>query len=128
MFIYQSIADYIQYLQDPIWSTGEIFSFNESDLGIYIRQTGEQHAQEDWIKGLGKYFLWRGLKTKILLGDNSDATTYAFIDPALKDTATYPYIGAVSFHSWRGWGNLNYYLNGPQLPEEINLPLIIGEG
>lgn len=94
-------------------------------MGIYIRQTGEQHAE--LIKGLGKYFLWRGLKTKILLGDNSDATTYAFIDPALKDTATYPYIGAVSFHSWRGW-ETELLSQWAAASREINLPLIIGEG
>ena len=101
MAIYQSIADYIQYLQDQYGVYVRFFSFNESDLGIYIRQTGDQHAE--LIKGLGKYFLSRGLKTKILLGDNSDATTYTFIDPALHDVSTHPYIGAVSFHSWRGW-------------------------
>jgi hypothetical protein len=125
MFAYQSIADYIQYLQDRYGVQVKFFSFNESDLGIYIRQTGEQHAE--LIKGLGKYFLSRGLKTKILLGDNSDATTYAFIDPALKDTATYPYIGAVSFHSWRGWETelLSHWAASSR---EINLPLIVGEG
>ena len=69
--------------------------------GIYIRQTGEQH--DELIKGLGKYFLSRGIQTKILLGDNSDATTYAFIEPAMRDPAAHPYMGAVSFHSWRGW-------------------------
>jgi hypothetical protein len=125
MFTYQSIADYIHYLQDQYGVQVRFFSFNESDLGIYIRQTGEQHAE--LIKELGKYFLSRGLKTKILLGDNSDATTYAFIDPALKDTATHPYIGAVSFHSWRGW-ETELLSHWAAASREINLPLIVGEG
>jgi hypothetical protein len=125
MFIYQSIADYIQYLQDQYAVRVRFFSFNESDLGIYVRQTGEQH--NEYIKGLGKYFLSRGLKTKILLGDNSDATTYSFIEPALRDTSAHPYIGAVSFHSWRGWetGLLSQWAEASR---EINLPLIVGEG
>jgi hypothetical protein len=125
MFIYQSIADYIQYLQDQFDVQISFFSFNESDLGIYVRQTGEQH--DDLIKGLGKYFLSRGLKTKILLGDNSDATTYTFIEPALHDISAHPYIGAVSFHSWRGWetGLLSQWATASR---EINLPLIVGEG
>ena len=125
IFIYQSIADYIQYLQDQYAVRVRFFSFNESDLGIYVRQTGDQH--NDLIKGLGKYFLSRGLKTKILLGDNSDATTYAFIEPALHDLSAHPYIGAVSFHSWRGWekGLLSQWATASR---EINLPLIIGEG
>ncbi len=125
MFIYQSIADYIQYLYDQYAVQVRFFSFNESDLGIYVRQTGEQH--DALIKGLGKYFIIRGLKTKILLGDNSDATTYSFIEPALRDTSAHPYIGAVSFHSWRGWetGLLSQWATASR---EINLPLIVGEG
>ncbi len=124
-FIYQSIADYIQYLQDQYSVQVSFFSFNESDLGIYVRQTGEQHA--NLIQELGKYFLTRGLKTKILLGDNSDATTYAFIDPALKDVSTHPYIGAVSFHSWRGW-ETELLSKWAAASREINLPLIVAEG
>ena len=124
-FIYQSIADYIQYLQDQYLVQVRFFSFNESDLGIYVRQTGEQHA--DLIKGLGKYFLTRGLKTKILLGDNSDATTYTFIDPALKDPSTHSYIGAVSFHSWRGW-ETDLLSKWAAASREINLPLLVAEG
>jgi hypothetical protein len=122
---YRSIADYIFYLQDQYSVQVRYFSFNESDLGINVRQTGEQHAE--LIKGLGKYFLSRGLKTKLLLGDNSDATTFAFIDPALRDTSTHPYIGAVSFHSWRGWDTetLSQWTVASQ---KINLPLIVGEG
>jgi hypothetical protein len=125
MFIYQSIADYIQFLQDQFAVRIQFFSFNESDLGIYVRQTGEQH--DDLIKGLGKYFLSRGLKTKILLGDNSDATTYAFIEPSLRDTSAHPYIGAVSFHSWRGW-ETRLLSQWATASREINLPLIVGEG
>ena len=99
--IYKSIADYLIYLRDEYGVEAKMFSFNESDLGINIRQTGEEHAQ--LIKGLGAYFVSRGLHTKLLLGDNSDANTYAFIYPSMNDPETYPYIGAISFHSWRGW-------------------------
>ena len=122
---YKSIADYIGYLQAQYGVDVALFSFNESDLGINIRQTGQEH--DDLIKGLGAYFVARGLKTKLLLGDNSDATTYEFIYPALRDPAARPYIGAVSFHSWRG-------CDPPTLEKwaaaarEINLPLIVGEG
>ena len=124
-FVYKSIADYIQYLRDQYGVTVRFFSFNESDLGIYIRQTGEQH--DELIKGLGKYFLSRGIQTKILLGDNSDATTYTFIEPAMNDSSAYPYIGAVSFHSWRGWDTetLNHWTDASR---RMKLPLIVGEG
>ncbi len=123
--IYKSIADYIQYLKDQYGVEIADFSFNESDLGINIRQTGEE--QDELIKGLGAYFVERGLKTKLLLGDNSDATTFQFIVPALNDPATYPYIGAVSFHSWRGWDGslLQKWANAAT---QINRPLIVAEG
>jgi len=123
--IYQSIGDYVSYLKDQYSVEISLFSFNESDLGINIRQTGEEHAA--LIRGLGAYFVKRGLKTKMLLGDNSDATTYTFIDPALNDPSTHPFIGAVSFHSWRGWdtGTLQKWR---EAAEKLNLPLLVAEG
>ena len=123
--IYKSIADYIIYLKDKYDVEISMFSFNESDLGINVRQTGEEHAK--LIKELGAYFISRGLKTKLLLGDNSDANSYSFILPALTDSATYPFIGAVSFHSWRGWENetLQKWANAAT---KLNRPLIIAEG
>lgn len=122
---YKSIADYIQYLKDQYAVDVALFSFNESDLGINIRQTGQEHAQ--LIKELGAYFVGRGLKTKLLLGDNSDATSYEFMTPALQDASTHPYIGAVSFHSWRGW-ETETLQKWSAAAEQLRLPLIVGEG
>jgi hypothetical protein len=123
--IYKSIADYIQYLRDQYGVEVRFFSFNESDLGIYVRQTGAQH--DELIKGLGKYFLTRGIQTKILLGDNSDATTWKFIEPAMRDPEALPYMGAVSFHSWRGWdaATLSHWRDAAH---KLQLPLIVAEG
>ena len=123
--IYKSIADYIQYLKDEYGVEIANFSFNESDLGINVRQTGEEH--DELIKGLGAYFEKRGLKTKLLLGDNSDATTFQFIKPALNDPATHPYIGAISFHSWRGWDTPTLQ-KWADAATELKLPLLVGEG
>jgi len=123
--IYKSIADYILYIKKKYGVEPKLFSFNESDLGINVRLTGQQH--DDFIKGCGAYFAARGLKTKMLLGDNSDATTYKFIYPALNDSAARPYIGAISFHSWRGWDTptLEKWADAAQ---RMKLPLIVGEG
>lgn len=123
--IYKSITDYILYLKDHYGVEVKYFSFNESDLGINIRQTGEEHDQ--LIKGLGAYFETKGLKTKLLLGDNSDATTYKFIYPAMNDPEARPYIGAVSFHSWRGW-DTSILEHWYEASKQLNLPLIVGEG
>lgn len=123
--IYKSIAAYILYLKENYGADVKLFSFNESDLGINIRQTGEEH--DELIKGLGAYFLSNGLNTKMLLGDNSDATSYRFIEPALDDTASHPYIGAISFHSWRGWdkATLQKWANAAT---RLKKPLIVAEG
>jgi hypothetical protein len=123
--IYHSITDYILYLKSKYGFEVKLFSFNESDLGINIRLTGEEHR--DFIKGLGAYMAAKGLQTKLLLGDNSDATTYNFIYPAMEDASAKPYIGAISFHSWRGWDSTTLQ-KWADAATKMNLPLIVGEG
>jgi hypothetical protein len=63
----------------------------------------------------------------MLLGDNSDATTYSFIYPAMHDTATHKYIGAISFHSWRGW-DTETLQKWRDAATQMHLPLLVGEG
>jgi O-glycosyl hydrolase len=123
--IYQSIGDYLVYLKRFYGVEAALFSFNESDLGINIRQTGQEHAE--FIKGFGRYLASRGLSTKLMLGDNSDATTFDFIMPAMEDHETHKYIGAVSFHSWRGCTN-EKLREWAEAAEKLNLPLIVAEG
>ncbi|HVW13931.1 MAG TPA: hypothetical protein VHB54_08920 [Mucilaginibacter sp.] len=123
--IYRSITNYILYLKKYYGAEPVYFSFNESDLGINVRQTGEEH--DELIKGLGAYFASVGLKTKLLLGDNSDANTYQFIYPAMNDPEAKPYIGAISFHSWRGWETPTLQ-KWADAAKQTGLPLIVGEG
>jgi hypothetical protein len=123
--IYESIGDYIQYLKDAYGVEIADFSFNESDLGINIRQTGEEH--NELIKGLGAYFVSRGFKTKMLLGDNSDANSFNFILPAMHDSVAYPFIGTISFHSWRGWDSATLQ-KWADAATRLHLPLLVGEG
>jgi hypothetical protein len=123
--IYRSITDYILYLKKHFGVEIKLFSFNESDLGINIRVTPEEHAL--LIAGLGAYFAAHGLSTKMLLGDNSDATTYTFIYPAMSDSAAIPYIGAVSFHSWRGWDNKTLE-KWADAATKLHVPLLVAEG
>ncbi len=123
--IYKSITDYLLYLKTNYGTEATYFSFNESDIGINVRQTAEEHAS--LIKGLGSYFQSKGLKTKLLLGDNSDANTYEFIYPALYDAACRPYIGAISFHSWRGWETKTLQ-KWADAVKKINAELLVGEG
>lgn len=123
--IYRSLTDYLIALKILYGVEATAFSFNESDIGIDVLHTPEEHAE--FIKGFGKFIAGEGLRTKILLGDNSDATTYEFISPAMQDSETHPYIAAISFHSWRGCDDATLE-KWAAASRALNVPLIIGEG
>jgi hypothetical protein len=125
--ICKSIGDYIAFLKQSYGVEVALFSFNESDLGINIRQTGQEHAT--LIKKLGAHLVGRGLITRMLLGDTSDATPKDFIRPAMADPEATRYIGAIAFHSWRGgtddqlsyWGDAATKLDVPLLVAEASI-------
>lgn len=123
--IFASLADYLVFLKKDYGVEADYFSFNESDLGINVVFTPEEHR--DFIKEFGQYLAERDLKTLMLLGDNSDATTFDFILPALRDPSARRYIGAISFHSWRGCDDKTLQ-KWAEAARQINLPLIVGEG
>lgn len=123
--IYKSITDYIKYLKEEYGVETIMFSFNESDLGIDVRQTAEEH--NILIKELGAYFRSQGINTKFLLGDTADANGWKFTTVASLDPETRPYIGGVSFHSWRGWTDDNL-VKWSDISKRVGQPLFIGEG
>lgn len=123
--IIKSLTSYLLYLKEAYGVEAAMFSFNESDLGINVRQTGEEHAE--LIKRLGASMASQRLATKMLLGDNSDATTYSFLEPAMRDPETHKYIGAMSFHSWRGCDDWTLSI-WADMAREMNVPLLVGEG
>lgn len=123
--IYESIGAYLLYLKRQYGVEAFAFSFNESDLGINVRQTAEEHAQ--LIKGLGAHLAALGLATKLLLGDTSDAWPIAFIKPAMNDLEAVKYINAVSFHSWRGCTD-EILAQWRDAARHLNVPLLVGEG
>lgn len=123
--IFASLASYLEFLKKDYGVEADYFSFNESDLGIDVVFTPEEHR--DFIKAFGQYLAEQGLKTRLLLGDNSDATTFDFILPALNDPTAHKYIGAISFHSWRGCDDATLK-KWADASRQINVPLIVGEG
>jgi hypothetical protein len=123
--IKESIAGYLVFLKEKYGVEATMFSFNESDLGINVRQTPREHAE--LIKTLGPYFASRGLATKLALGDTSDANPIDFIKPAMKDPEAIKYIGAVDFHSWRGCTD-ELLAQWRDAARELNVPLVIAEG
>jgi hypothetical protein len=123
--IYESIGAYLLYLKERYGVEAVAFSFNESDLGINVRQTPQEHA--DFIKGLGAHLAGIGLATKLLLGDTSDAWPIDFIKPAMADLEAVKYTAAVSFHSWRGCTD-EILAQWSAAARELNVPLLVGEG
>ena len=123
--IKRSIADYLIFLKEKFGVEAAMFTFNESDLGIDVRQTPQEHA--DMIKTFGPYFASRGLATKLALGDTSDANPVAFIQPALHDPEAAKYIAAVDFHSWRGCTD-QILAQWSAAARQLNVPLIVAEG
>ena len=123
--IYESLTSYMIYLKEAYGVETVMFSFNESDLGINVRQTAEEHAK--LIRELGEFMRSQGLKTRLLLGDTADGNGFEFVNASLNDPETWQYIGAVSFHSWRGWTDQTL-LEWFEAADRINVPLIIGEG
>jgi hypothetical protein len=120
-----SIASYLVFLKEKYGVEAAMFTFNESDLGINVRQTPREHAE--LIKTLGPYFASRGLATKLALGDTSDATPIDFIKPALQDPEAAKYIGAVDFHSWRGCTD-DVLAQWGAAARKLNVPLLVAEG
>lgn len=123
--IYASLTGYLLFLKEKYGVEAAMFSFNESDLGIDVRQTAREHAL--LIRTLGPYFARNGLATRLLAGDTSDADPVDFVSPVLEDAEAARFTGAVSFHSWRGCtrDNLERWLAAAR---RLNVPLLVGEG
>ena len=123
--IVSSLVDYLVYLKVHYGVETALFSFNESDIGIDVLHMPDEHAA--FIKDMGRELVARGLATKMLLGDTSDATATDFIVPAMNDRDALPYIGAVSFHSWRGCDDHTLSV-WAEAAERLGVPLLVGEG
>jgi O-glycosyl hydrolase len=120
-----SIGSYLEYMKKNYDAEPVLFSFNESDMGINVLQSPQEHA--DTIKRLGSYFASRGLKTRMLLGDTGNPTGDRFIDPARDDAEAAKYIGAVSFHSWNS-GTIEQYTHFSDAARKLDVPLLVAEG
>ena len=121
----KSIGSYLEYMKKNYDAEAVLFSFNESDMGINVLQSPQEHAEA--IKRLGAYFASRGLKTRMLLGDTGNPTGDRFIDAALADAEAGQYIGAVSFHSWNS-GTTEQYRHFSQAARKLDVPLLVAEG
>lgn len=122
------LGGYLLYAKHQYGVEPDLFSFNESNIGINVGLTPEGHAQA--IQRIGAHFQKLGLKTRMLLGDTgSPRDTYRFVLEAASDPNALPFIGAVAFHSWGGatpeqyaaWGDVAEWLGLPLLVTEMGL-------
>lgn len=123
--VLQAIGTYLLYAKEKYQAEPDYFSFNEADIGIDILFTAEEHR--DAIKRMGAHFAMLGLKTKCLVGDTGNARgTHQYALPTVEDPEALKYVGAVSFHSWRGASPAQYEA-WAELAERLKLPLICNE-
>jgi hypothetical protein len=98
----KSITDYLAYLKEAYGVEAELFSFNETDVGVEVRENAAQHAKHARV--FGEAFAARGLKTRMLIGDTGHGTAEAskLVADVIKDPVARSYGGAVAFHTYHG--------------------------
>jgi len=119
------LGSYLVYLKTHYGAEPDLFSFNESDLGVNVGFTAETHRDE--IKRIGAHLASLGLKTKMLLGDTANPRdSHKFVLAAAADPEAMRFVGAVSVHSWGGGTPAQYGAWG-DVGEWLNLPLLVAE-
>lgn len=125
--IAESIAAYVSFLKRTYGIEPALFSFNETDYGVEVQQSPEEHAAA--IRAIGSAFAARGLATKMLLGDTGAGTLAAhrMVGATEADRSLYPYLGAISFHNYHGLtpADLKAWADSARA---TNLPLLADEG
>ncbi|GAB4253467.1 MAG: hypothetical protein Kow00109_29110 [Acidobacteriota bacterium] len=120
----ESVASYLLFLRDRLGVEPDYFSFNEPDLGVYLLQSSQEHA--DWIRQFGAYLEQLGLKTKLLLGDTANASNPAYAETAGNQAGVLDFARALAFHSWNGTTPENYR-KWSELAETFDIPLLVTE-
>ncbi len=119
------VGSYLLYARREYAAEPDLFSFNESDIGINVGLTPASYDES--VKRMGAYLGKLGLKTKILLGDTGGARdTHKFALEAASDPGVAPFLGALAFHSWGG-ATPEQYGQWRSLAEWLNLPLLVTE-
>ena len=88
-----------------------------------VRPHGACRSDQDF----GPVLRFRGLATKLLLGDIGNAYPISFIKDAMEDPEAGKYVYAISFHSWRGCTDENLAAWGAAA-RALNVPLLVAEG
>jgi len=123
--VIECIVSYLLYAKEKYQAEPAFFSFNESNFGVRVLFSPEEHR--DLMKRLGPALQKAGLKTRMLLGDVGDPRdTLAFTTPTVNDPEALKYVGAISVHSWGGATAAQYSAWG-DLAAKLKLPLLVAE-
>ena len=124
--ILDSLAGALVFLKERYGVETPLFSFNEPETGVEVRQTAAEHTEFVWR--MGQRLANQGLSTRMLLGDTAHGTPAAlrFISPGLEDPRLRGYVGAVAFHTWRGCteADLRQWSDAAR---RLNVPLLVTE-
>ena len=120
--VLECIGSYLLYARRKYGTEPEMFSFNESDIGCFVKMTAEEHR--DWNKACGEHFAKLGLKTKMLLADCASAKV-EFAEPTVQDPEALKHCAALSFHTWHK--GPAYYKAWRDLARRVKRPLICAE-
>jgi hypothetical protein len=95
----ESIVEYLKYAKKNYNVEPDFFSFNEPDYGVNFKFSSTEMI--DFIKQCGPAFAKAGLKTKFLVADTANGSSFAaYAEPILKEASIAKYLGPLSFHSW----------------------------
>ena len=120
--VLECIGSYLLYAKRKYRTEPEMFSFNESDIGCFVKMTAEEHR--DWNKACGTYLAKLGLKTKMLLADCASARV-EFAAPTAADPDALKHCAALAFHTWHKGPKV--YTAWRDLARRLKLPLLAAE-
>jgi len=122
--VQENIESYLVYAKKTYGVEPDLLSFNEANLGVYVRLSDLEHCEV--IKRLGRRFKKLGLKTRLLLGDVHRPDAMAYCDVAADDPDAMDYVGALAFHSWGG-GDPGLLRKWADLARKLKVPLLVTE-
>jgi hypothetical protein len=117
----ECVTSYLLHMKERYGVEPALFSFNESDMGVYLKLNADETRRLTIL--LGEAFAKARLSTKLLLGDSADPTEgLKQIAPTLADADAMKHVGALAFHAWR-----KYDHRWIDVAAKANLPLLVSE-
>jgi len=123
----ESIAAGLSFMKRHYGVEVALFSFNETDYGVEVHQSPDEHALVNRV--FGATFAAHGLATKMLLGDTGAGTAEAnrLVRVAQADKEQAAYLGGIAFHTYHGLTarDLDAWWESARA---TNLPVLVDEG